>query len=124
MALVSVGVPVRNGAASLRFALESIRRQTHADLEVVISDNGSTDGSAEICAEYAARDTRFRVLRHDQPLSALRNFRCVFDASRGPYFMWAAHDDWRVENYVEVLLAGLEQEPRASVAFSDVILFD
>jgi glycosyltransferase involved in cell wall biosynthesis len=124
MTLVSVGVPVRNGAASLRTALESIRRQTHTELEVLISDNASTDDTAQICAEYASRDTRFRVLRHAAPVSALANLRSVFEATRGPYFLWAAHDDWRAETYVEVLLAGLERHSQASVAFSDVILFE
>src|SRR5262249_51877158 len=54
--LVSVGVPVYNGAAELRRALDTLVAQTHRNLEIVISDNASTDATPEICREFAKRD--------------------------------------------------------------------
>lgn len=123
MTLVSVGLPVRNGAATLQLAVESIRRQTHAELEIVLSDNASSDGTERLCREYAEAEPRIRVLRHEHPIPAIRNFRAAFEAASGPFFLWAAHDDWRSENYVATLLAALQSRPQASLAFSDVILF-
>lgn len=121
--LVSVGVPVCNGGGQLAYALDSIVNQTYPNLEIIVSDNGSTDETPEICRRFARRDPRIRIFRQEKVLSMVENFRFVFEQSRGPYFMWAAHDDLRTENYVEVLLPALEKDPSAVLAFSDVAIF-
>lgn len=120
--LVSVGIPVRNGAATLTRALDSILKQTHDNLEIIISDNCSTDGTGDICAAYAQRDKRIRHISTGQPLSPLANFRTTFDQARGEYFMWAAHDDWRAEGYVATLLDGFRKYPSAVLVFSDLVV--
>jgi glycosyltransferase involved in cell wall biosynthesis len=121
--LVSVGVPVRNGAATLRWALDSVCQQSHRNLEIVISDNASDDSTLDICSEYAARDSRVRVLRQTTVVPPFRNFRTVFEAARGDYFLFAAHDDSRSENYVAVLLEALNRHPQGVLAFPDVVSF-
>ncbi len=118
--LVSIGVPVRNGAAFLTDALELIRQQTYRNLEIVISDNDSTDGTPEILTRFAASDIRVRLHRQNQTLTALENFRYVFEHSQGKYFMWAACDDRRSLDYVQRLVERLERDEGASLAFSDV----
>ena len=118
--LVSIGVPVRNGSAALARALESLVTQTYRHLEIIISDNASTDATPDICRQFAARDSRISYVRHEVPLTAFQNFRFTFDAARASYFMWAAYDDLRSPNYVEVLLAGMMRSPDASLCFSDV----
>lgn len=90
---VSVGMPVYNGERFLREALDSIVVQTFEDFELVISDNGSNDGTQEICRAYAAKDRRIRYHRNDQNRGATWNFNHVFAVSSGAYFKWAAHDD-------------------------------
>lgn len=122
--LVSVGVPVRNGAPTLRRALESIVVQTYANLEIVISDNASSDLTESICREYAARDSRIHYIRQPKPLTASANFRAPVDASHGEFFLWAAHDDVRDANYVETLLRGFSRHSGASICFGDVAEFD
>lgn len=124
MVLISVGVPVRNGAQTLARAVGSIRAQTHTELEIIISDNASSDSTARLCQQLAAADARIRVLQHATAMTAVRNFRATFEAAQGDFFMWAAHDDWRSPNFIEVLLPALQSDPRAVVAFSDVVLFD
>ena len=69
--LVSIGVPVYNGENYLRQALESITNQTYRNLEILIADNASTDGTEAICREFAARDERIRYHRHPTNLGAL-----------------------------------------------------
>ena len=54
--LVTIGLPVYNGESYLRQAIESILEQTHHNLELIISDNASTDGTAAICEEFANQD--------------------------------------------------------------------
>lgn len=118
---VSIGVPVYNGAATLARALDSLVVQTLRDIEIIISDNGSTDRTGEICREYVERDRRIRYFRQRQTVSATDNFKFVLAAARADYFMWAAHDDVRDADYVEKLLAGLEHNSRAILAFGDVV---
>ena len=120
---VTVGVPVRNGGPTLRRALESVVRQTYDDLTIIVSDNCSTDNTGDIAAEFMARDARIRYVRHEQPLTVLENFRFLVDQARSEYFLWAAHDDYRTTNYVEVLAEKLKATPEAVLAFTDIILF-
>lgn len=121
--LVSVGVPVRNGAPELDAALTSIRGQTHENLEILVSDNRSSDDTAAICARHADADPRIRVHRQPQPLTVVDNFRFVAERAGGEYFMWAAHDDTHSRNYVAGLLAALERQCDAVAAFGTVANF-
>ena len=71
---VSVIIPVYNVAPYLREALDSVVNQTYTKLEILIIDDGSTDGSGEICDEYKEKDNRIRVIHQDNHgLSTARN---------------------------------------------------
>jgi len=109
--LVSLGLPVYNGEKFLRQALDSLTGQTHADLEIIVSDNASTDATAAICREYAARDPRLRYVRQATNIGAAPNYNAVFEASRGRYFKWAAHDDYMDPEAIAVCVAALEADP-------------
>ena len=109
--LVSVGVPVYNGERTIRQALQSILAQSHENLELCISDNASTDGTREICEEFARRDARIRYHRQERNLGAAANFKYVLDQACGSYFMWAAADDVRSPDFVTSNLRFLEQHP-------------
>ena len=67
---VSIGLPVFNGQRYLPQAIEAILAQTYGDFELIISDNASIDGTAEICREYAERDQRIRYLRQPTNIGA------------------------------------------------------
>lgn len=90
---VSIGLPVFNGANYLRRSVESILAQDYGDLELIVSDNASTDETESICRELAARDSRIRYYRNQTNLGAARNYNKVFELARGEFFKWAAHDD-------------------------------
>jgi glycosyltransferase involved in cell wall biosynthesis len=122
--LVSVGVPVYNGAAELRRALETLVNQTHRNLEIVISDNASTDSTPEICREFAKRDARVVYLRNEKNLGGGPNFKRVVDESHGDYFMWAAHDDWWAPRFVEENLRVLLARPDYIASMSRVVYMD
>ncbi|MDE6286060.1 MAG: glycosyltransferase, partial [Muribaculaceae bacterium] len=71
---VSVIIPVYNVEAYLRECLDSVLAQSHDDIEVILSDDGSTDASGTICDEYAAADGRVRVIHaHNGGMSVARN---------------------------------------------------
>ena len=97
---VSIGMPVFNGEPFIRKALDSLLAQTHTDFELIISDNASTDATAEICKEYAEKDGRIRYIRQPKNMEALSNFNFVLDQARSEYFMWAAADDIWHKNFL------------------------
>jgi len=110
---LSIGLPVYNGENFLAQAVDSILAQDFRDFELIISDNGSTDRTAEMCRRYAESDPRVRYVRFETNQGGSRNFCYVSELARGEYFKWAAHDDVCAQGFfrrcVETLdAAGLE----------------
>jgi glycosyltransferase involved in cell wall biosynthesis len=105
MTLVSIAIPTHNRRDLLERALDSALAQTHAPIEVVISDNHSTDGTADLCRERAAADDRIRYLRLPVNEGPVRNFNAVLTAAGGAYVMALADDDWLEPDYVQRCLA-------------------
>ena len=121
---VSIGLPVYNGENYLSEALESILSQTFTDFEVIISDNGSTDGTSAIAKQFAERDPRVRYDRCDENLGGTWNFNHVLDLARGEYFRWAAHDDVIEPRYLERCVEALDARPDAVLCHSAVEIID
>lgn len=117
---VSIGMPVYNGEAFLREALDCILGQTFGDFEVIISDNASTDCTEEICRSYLSRDNRIRYNRNDQNLGAARNFNLVFGQSQGEYFKWAPHDDLIDRTFLEKCVGILDADPSIALCQSRI----
>ncbi|MBN1612940.1 MAG: glycosyltransferase [Deltaproteobacteria bacterium] len=115
-------MPVYNGEAFLREALNSLVAQTFVDFELIISDNASTDATEAICREYAARDERIRYVRQPDNKGAEANFQFVLDASLCEYFMWAGADDvWDVR-WIERLMQAYRDN--AALTFGRVAAMD
>lgn len=121
--LVSVGVPVRNGGASLARALSCLEAQTYSRIEVLISDNCSDDETWAVCSDFARRNRCWKIMRQVKPVTALCNFEYVLRQSKGEYFLWLAHDDWRPETSIEELVAAAVSTPSASLIIGDVYAF-
>jgi glycosyltransferase involved in cell wall biosynthesis len=115
---VSVGLAVYNGENYIRESIESILNQTFHDFELIISDNASTDDTAEICQQYADRDSRIHYSRADRNRGAAWNQSRVMELARGKYFMLQAHDDLRTADYLEKAVAVLEQDERIVLCHS------
>jgi glycosyltransferase involved in cell wall biosynthesis len=113
MATVSIGIPVYNGARFLAASLESLLAQTYEDIEFFISDNGSTDGTEEICRDFASRDRRIRYAREDANHGASWNYRNVALSTAGRYFKWATHDDLLAPTYIERCVDVLSSAPES-----------
>jgi glycosyltransferase involved in cell wall biosynthesis len=110
---LTFGLPVRNGAATVRRTLDSILAQDFTDLEVVVAENASTDDTPRIVREYAARDPRIRSCPADRPLSQIENFNRTFRLARGRHFRWIGCDDVVAPGYARRCLEALEAQPDA-----------
>jgi glycosyltransferase involved in cell wall biosynthesis len=121
---VSIGMPVFNDKQFLAPALDSLLAQSHEHFELIISDDGSTDGSEAVCREYAARDPRIRYIRQPANLGISRNMMFLLREARGEFFLWAADDDLWHRDYIRVLLSALQRDAGAISAFTPMYFVD
>ena len=105
MPRIGIGVPVYNGGAMLAQSLECVRTQTFEDFEVILGDNASDDETAEICADFAARDSRFRHIRRAENIGSLGNFQDLRGQTDADLFCWRAYDDLSAPDFLEKLEA-------------------
>lgn len=113
-ALVSVIIPVFNVRPYIAEAIESVLHQTYNNLEIIIIDDGSTDGSEEVCDDYAQRDKRIIVVhKQNEGVSAARN--TGLDLLNGDMVAFLDSDDAFHPDFVSVLLEALIRE-RADIA--------
>jgi glycosyltransferase involved in cell wall biosynthesis len=124
MAVVSIGLPVHNGAAYLAQTLEALLAQTWEDFEIVISDNASTDATPEISRAFAARERRIRYFRSEKLLMPAENHNRALNLSEGTYFKWAAHDDICLPRFLEACLEVLERDPGVVLCYPEAAIVD
>jgi glycosyltransferase involved in cell wall biosynthesis len=120
---VNIGLPVFNGQEKVERALDSILNQTYRNIQVLISDNASTDNTQAICERICAEDERVFYVRQPVNLGPTANFNAVLDLARGDYFMWLGHDDWLSERFVEVCVKTLDENPDISLACGEAVYY-
>lgn len=121
---VTVGVPVFNGEAFLEETLNSLLAQTYADFEIVVSDNGSTDRTEEICRTYAARHSRIRYVRSELNRGAAWNHNRLVELSTGELFKWNSADDVCAPEFLARCVEALDRDPCAVLACANVMEID
>jgi len=123
--LVSVGIPSYNRPKGLRRTLDCITGQTYKNLEIIISDNCSDDPQVEsIIQEFSRRDNRIRYYRQDRNKGAGFNFPFVLEKATGPYFMWAADDDWWDNTYISKCMDVFIKNPDVVLCSTWALLVD
>lgn len=118
--LVSIGLPTYNRAKWLPRALDALLFQTYQNIELIISDDASSDETEKICREYAQKDNRIRYIRQPKNITQLPNFRFVINEARGKYFMMAADDDFWDPKFIETLYTKLEESPEYGACMSSI----
>lgn len=120
--LVSVLVAAYNVEGSFEACAESVSAQTYRNLQIVVVDDGSTDGTPELCDRFAERDHRVRVVHQENGgLSAARN--TGLSVSKGDYVIFVDSDDRMMPGQVERLLSLLISES-ADIAYCDWFVND
>lgn len=121
---LTVGLPVYNMEGTVGETLDALLGQTYGDFKLLISDNASTDGTAEIIAGYAARDRRIRVVRQPFNRGAGDNFWYVLMEATTPLFTWFAGDDLCAPTFLERTRAELLSHPDAIICGTDICVID
>ncbi|MBR6046024.1 MAG: glycosyltransferase [Ruminococcus sp.] len=115
--MVSIVIPVYNVEKYLRECVDSVLRQTYSDLEIILVDDGSPDGSGAICDEYAEKDSRVTVIHKENGgLSDARNAGMA--AAHGEYIYFLDSDDYIVDDAIRLLV------DRARTENADFVFFD
>lgn len=114
---ISVGMPIYNGEPWLGPAIESILSQTLGDLELIISDNVSTDNTEIICRGYAKQDRRVRYYRNGENIGGPLNHNVAFTRSVGTYFKWASCNDICDIRFLSECVAILDAHPDAVLCY-------
>ncbi|MDP2593100.1 MAG: glycosyltransferase family 2 protein [bacterium] len=122
LALVSIGLPTYNRATLLPKAIDALLNQTYKNIELIVSDNASSDDTEKIMETYANRDHRIRYIRQKQNIGGNPNHEFVVKQAKGEYFMWVSDDDWWDKRFVEELTNALESNPDFGVAMSHYIM--
>ena len=113
---LSIGLPVYNGEDFLAESLDSLLGQTYEDFELIISDNASTDGTADICRRYERQDSRIRYVRQPRNLGCAPNHNVLVQYARGELFKWASHDDLYGRELIERAIEALDEYPQVVLA--------
>ena len=117
--LISVIIPIYNVEKYLNQCIESILLQTYKNIEIILIDDGSTDGSGKICDRFAKKDERINVIHQkNQGIAKVRN-RGVKEA-KGEYIFWIDSDDYVNENIIEVLYQNTVQQ-KADISICNYI---
>ena len=115
---LSIGLAVYNGEIYLADSLDALLGQSYEDFELIISDNASTDGTADICRRYAKQDSRIRYIRQPRNIGLAPNHNFVFRQARGELFKWASHDDLYARDLLQCCVDALDENRHVVLAHS------
>jgi glycosyltransferase involved in cell wall biosynthesis len=121
---VTFGFPVYNDERYLPLAFEALRAQDFTDFEVVVCDNGSSDGTWAICERYAAMDPRWRIHRNETNLGIAGNVHRITSLARGELFRFAAHDDILAPTALRRCVEALDANPGAVLSYTETVVID
>ena len=122
MAKVSVCIPTYNRANLLHYAVNSVLNQTYNDFELIITDDGSKDNTAEVVSQW--NDSRIRYIRHPQNIGKSNNMRSGFDAATGEYFIKFDDDDGLTSDFLEKSIFILDRNPSIDFVGTDHWVID
>lgn len=108
--LVSVCIPTYNRAQKLQLAVNALFNSTYKNLEIIISDNASSDDTENVCRALEKLDRRIKYYRHSENRGPTANFEFARSQATGKYFLWHGDDDYLDINYISECVAELEND--------------
>ena len=122
--LVSIGIPCYNAEWHIRRTLESCLEQDYPNIEIVVSDNQSTDGTWEVVCEVTSRYSKATAYRQLTNRGPTANFRSVLQKCQGEYFMWLSADDWLEPTFVSSCMEILRRDGSVSICSGRTVFSD
>jgi glycosyltransferase involved in cell wall biosynthesis len=122
--LVSIVLPTYNGAKYLAEAIDSCIAQTYPAWELIIVDDCSTDATPALLAQYAARDQRIRVIRHEVNRKVPGALNTGHAAARGSYLTWTSDDNRFLPGAIEEMAGFLHEHPAVGMVVADSVMID
>lgn len=124
MPTVSIGIPVYNGELLLPSAIQCFLEQSYTDFELLISDNCSSDRTVSISREFAAKDSRIKVISQPRNIGAAENFNALVRMATGKYFKYASCNDLVGADMLRHCVAVLDRDPGVVIAYCRTRLID
>lgn len=120
--LVSIVMPTYNQAHFLPEALEGVFAQTYSNYELIVVDDGSTDNTADVLADYQQRYEFMVVFQENQRLP--RALNAGFGRARGDFLTWTSSDNIMLPHMLEVLVEALDNDHEVGLVYADRYLMD
>lgn len=117
---LTIAIPTLNRAHCVGRAIESALAQVDADIEVIVSDNGSSDGTPDVIARYD--DPRLRKFRHETTMPPQAHGNFLLDAARGEFFLGLSDDDYIDPDFAQRAIALYDRHPELSFVYTATIL--
>lgn len=103
--LVSVYIPTHNRAQLVQRAIESVLAQSYANLEIIVSDDGSSDNTPEVMAAYVEKHANIKYVRSETPQGACHARNCAIELASGDYITGLDDDDYFEKDRVETFMS-------------------
>ena len=116
--MVSIVMPTYNGQKYIREALNSITEQTYKEFELIIVDDCSTDGTPKIVQEYAAKDSRIKVIRNESNQKLPKSLNIGFTKCIGDYFTWTSDDNLYHMDALKRMVEYLENDKNTNFVYA------
>jgi glycosyltransferase involved in cell wall biosynthesis len=120
--LISVGIPTYNGAKYLVKAIQSVLNQSYTNLEIIISDNCSTDGTAAIVTQLQQQDKRIKYVLQSSNIGFIKNFNSIPGNASADYIIYFADDDIYDKDFIKLLWQEFIKNPEITLAIGSVKL--
>ncbi len=121
---LSIGLPVYNGEHYLAESLDALLGQSYEDFELIVSDNASTDGTADVCRRYQKMDSRIRYVRQPRNIGCAPNHNFLVQHASGELFKWASDDDLYARDLLRLCVEALDEHPDVVLAHSWTAMID
>lgn len=122
--MVSVILPTYNGKQYLKQSVESVLNQTYTDLELIIVDDCSTDGTGELLDEIALKESRIRVIHNEINKKLPASLNIGFSHAKGEFFTWTSDDNFYTRDAIDKLVQYLISTPQVDIVYADYNLIN
>ena len=118
--IITIGLPAYNGEKTIKRTIDSILSQTVTNFKLIISDDGSTDSTPEICHKYEQKDKRIEYIQKKENKGWIWNWIFLAEKAYTKYFVWISQDDYWEPKFIEKNIDILEKKSEIVGSISDI----